>query len=184
MVARQLGREPMQLTAFSCPIVPSLMQPNCRILADKLKAEAQSAGIRVIVLANSWQDAELTPAALAELEAWWGSSFDRVIVLGPLPLFEALEERLLRWTAGKLSALSPSLDKQKAFLDALPSAGGASPAIRFVDVVAAFCNDRPSCSVLAGQPLMLDHDGHLTRYGADLLGQMLNEVVDVATVAL
>lgn len=164
MVLRMTGRNPMQMTLWGCSVVPSHMRPDCRLAADDLRAAAKGAGLKVVVLANLWQPFEATPEALVELELWWGEVFDTVVLVGPLPRFEALDERFLRWPRERVAKLTPDFELAEAFAAARRRVAGSELVV--IDATALFCGDRPGCSPLGEGPLMLDDWSHLSREGA------------------
>jgi peptidoglycan/LPS O-acetylase OafA/YrhL len=170
-VLRLTGRSPMQMSGWGCSIVPSEMRPECRIMADVLRKAAKASGIKAVILANEWQEAELTPEALVELELWWAEDFDTVVVVGPLPSFEGLEERLLLWPIAEIEKLVPDMSKVEAFAKARKRVAGSE--MQVIDAAGLFCADRPDCGVIAEWPLMQDESPHLTLAGATIYAQGL-----------
>ena len=164
MVLRLTGRSPMQMSGYGCSIVPSRMRPECRIMADKMRAAAKSAGIRTVILVNRWQKSETTPKALVELEIWWGEVFETVVLVGPLPRIPLLEEKVLRWPSERVAGLQPDFEAANDFAKARKRVSGSELVI--IDGAALFCGGRPGCSVMDPMPLMFDEAGHLTVDGA------------------
>jgi peptidoglycan/LPS O-acetylase OafA/YrhL len=164
MVLRLTGRNPMQMSMHGCSLVPSQMRPDCRMAADDLRAAAKAAGIDTVVLANLWQQAELTPSALVELEIWWHEAFETVVLVSPLPRYPALDERLLRWPKDKVAALPPDLSAADSFAAARKRTAGSD--LLIIDAASLFCGERPGCSPQGEGPLMLDGLAHLTPEGA------------------
>jgi peptidoglycan/LPS O-acetylase OafA/YrhL len=159
-VLRLAGLNPMQMTGWSCSAVPSLMRPECRLMAETMIAAAKEGGITAVILSNQWREEELSPEALVELEVFWSEYFDRVVVVGPLPSFEKLESRLVRWPREDVAKLDANMTFQEAFIEARNQVAGSE--IIHIDATAFFCADRPGCSVLGKGPLMRDESGHLT----------------------
>lgn len=173
MLLRTTGRNPMQMTGWGCAIVPSRMRPDCRDMADLFRAEAQAAGIDTVILVNLWQAAELTPAALVELEIWWGEVFSTIVLVGPLPRYQGLEEQLRRWPRDRVAAIMPDLSLHETFLRSRSRIDGSE--MLMIDAVALFCGDRPGCPPLGEGPLILDQLSHLSPEGARAYGKRLAE---------
>lgn len=150
----------MQISGWGCSPVPSMMRPECRRMADMLRAAAKRDGIQSLVISNRWQGKELTPEALVELEVFWAEDFDRIAIVGPLPSFPRLKPRLLRWQRDRLAALEPEYKNYESFLKARKRVAGSE--MIFIDATKLFCADRPGCSVFGKGPLMQDESGHLT----------------------
>ena len=166
MTLRMTGRNPMQLTGWHCAVVPSLMRPECRDMAEDLRTAAQKAGIKVVILANLWRPVELTPEALVELEIWWGEAFDKVVLVGPLPQFPYLDERLLRWPREQVAAIEPDLSLSETFDAARRRIKGSELiVINAAGVVLRFAV--ADCQPLGDGPLMQDESSHLSPEGAE-----------------
>ena len=172
MALRHAGVNPLQIGGASCPLLPGDLPPYCAALTAHLHAQTKAAGIRTILLANKFQDHELTPEYLGAVAEYWGAHYDRVVLFAPMPLFEGMRKRYLRGGAPALATQIPDLHATQAFGQAIAEAG-LEDRIEIIDTLALFCQDRPGCApVIADQPLLTD-SGHLSRHGADLLGQAL-----------
>jgi peptidoglycan/LPS O-acetylase OafA/YrhL len=172
MILRETGRSPMQMTGWGCSIVPSRMRPECRAMADDFIAAAKSEGVEVVMLANLWQRGEWQEASLQELVAFWTGHFEQVVLVGPLPDFVGLEERILRLDKATLAALQPSFDASQQFLATMATID--APGVTVIDPVPFYCADRPGCSVLSeGVPLSTDAWGHVSPHGAAIYARGL-----------
>ena len=173
MVLRLAGRNPMQMSAWACSVVPSRMRPDCRALAEKLRDAARADGIRTVMLVNQWQPSEITPETQVEMELWWGEAFDRIILVTPLPHVPKLQERWLRWPVDRVAAEQPDFSTVEAFARARTRIAGSE--VVLIDAAALFCGDRPGCSVHDDAPLMRDESPHLTVAGAMQMARRLQD---------
>jgi hypothetical protein len=101
---------------------------------------------------------------LVELELYWSEVFSTVVLVAPLPSFDALDERLLRWPRDAVGRLPARTVEIEAFAAARKRVDGS--ALRIIEAAPLFCGDRPGCSALGNGPLMLDAASHLTVEGA------------------
>lgn len=171
MVLHLTGRDPLQMTGSSCSIVPSLMRPDCRTLAEDFIAASRDQGVRTVMLANLWQAGELTEAAVFETLGFWSEAFETVVLVSPLPRFDDLEEKLLRLDRAALAALPPDHGNARDFEAALRRI--RMEGLMLIDATALFCADRTGCPVLRRGPLMRDRFTHLTAEGAAIYSQAL-----------
>lgn len=173
MVLREAGRDPMQMSAWGCSIVPSQMRPECRALADDFIAKAQADGVRTVVLVNLWQSGEVSTDAVFEALSFWSEAFGQVVLVAPLPRFDALDEKLLRLERSRVGAIMPDTSRALAFEAAMKRI--RMEGLWVIDAGAMFCADRAGCSPLGQGPLMLDRLSHLSPEGARVYARSLQD---------
>jgi peptidoglycan/LPS O-acetylase OafA/YrhL len=164
MVLRLTGRNPMQMTMWSCSLAPSLMRPECREAAEQLRTAAQEAGIDTVILVNRLVKSEVTPDRLVEIELYWSEVFPKIVLVSPLPEFENLGARLIRWPHERVRQIPADMAVPEAFTAARKKISGST--MQIIDAAALFCGDRPGCAPIGKGPLMDDALGHMTIEGA------------------
>ncbi|TAG16625.1 MAG: hypothetical protein EAZ40_12745, partial [Rhodobacterales bacterium] len=109
---------------------------------------------------------------LQELVTFWSGHFEKVVLIGPLPDFPKLDERILRFDKATIAALRPSFDASRRFLTVMAAID--TGAVTVIDPVPFYCADRPGCSVLSdGVPLSTDAWGHVSPHGAAIYARGL-----------
>ena len=164
MVLRLTGRNPMQLTMWGCSLAPSRMRPECREAAEQVRTAAREAGIETVILVNQWTKSESTPETLVEIEQYWSEVFPNMVLVSPLPRFENLTSRLIRWPHDRVRQIPANMEVAKAFFAARKRISGSS--MQVIDAAALFCGDRPGCAPIDKVPLMDDAGSHMTIEGA------------------
>ena len=165
------GRDALQLTGNGCSLAPSQMSPPCHQIADRFRAELARAGTTEVWLANRFNAAELETEIMTEMAAYWTLPGVKVTIFSPLPEFPAFEPKMIRYAwLGEVPDLRADTHSHNRFIQAdiqqiLTEAGMA-----MADSLPLFCADRPHCSPLAGEQMLMNDESHLSPEGAKLFG--------------
>jgi hypothetical protein len=128
-----------------------------------------------LILAAHWteQDVEVLPRTLD----WAAASGIRVILIGPLALYDTALPRLLAFSVQEHNSAYADYHRQDIrSMDEEIRQIAESRGIKYISLYKALC-DRGTCVVFAapGVPLQFD-DAHLTRDGSVLVAERLLEL--------
>ncbi len=170
---RANGLDALQLAGYNCSVTPSRMTPWCRRLAERFRAEVARERPRVVWLANHFTADELTPAALAELAAYWRIDGTDVRLLAPTPEFPRLVDVAVFAVQHRIPA---RIERDDRAHDLLRESAAVLDGLRIVETAGAFCALATGCLPAEDGRLLMTDSNHLTvegarRYGAALIRQ-------------
>lgn len=172
MALRLAGASVTHLGGAGCPALPSRTPPYCAALLQHFLSEALTTPHDYVVVANRFQDRELSTAYLQQVVDSWASQANQVLFFTAMPEFPGFGDAYARGPS-QAAALLPSEKLLERFDTAFD--GVDMPAnVQLIDTHALFCTigDTPCSPMRDGQPLLVDY-GHLSRFGATLFGAEL-----------
>ncbi len=168
---RRAGHDILQLTAAGCPLLPGDgPRPYCDANLEAFHAHAAQAGVRAVILANRYQPAELTPAALQAIVDYWTSRYDRVYLFSPAPLFQRFGVLVQIRPLADLARMHPDESLRREFLRNIAEVDLKGAIV--LDSYAYFCGTEPGCSPVGEGPLLVD-EGHMSPEGMTAFGRRL-----------
>lgn len=170
---RLAGYDILQLTSAGCPLLPGDgPRPFCDANLAAFHAHVAEAGVRTVVLANRYQPAELSPAALQEIIDYWTSRYDRVFLFGPAPLFQRFGVLVQIRPLADLAGLPVDEGPRRAFFESLAKVDLKGAIV--LDSFAYFCGADSGCTPVGKGPLLVD-EGHMSPEGMADFGRRLAE---------
>jgi hypothetical protein len=174
---RSAGLDVGQMTGAGCSLVPALMSGACRRQFDHIRQQAEAQNLRVLSLANRFDPAELTDAALEDMARYWALPGVELWFFTQLPEFANLtllrpRAQMLGQTlqADTLHADESISAQSEAYAERLAA---RLPAVRVINSRRMFCSIDPAagCTWRAYEQDLLVDGHHFTESGAAWFGQ-------------
>ena len=173
MAMRRAGIDVMQVSGASCPLVPRRQAPAyCGRLLELMHEKAAKYGIKSVVIANRMGEDETEEENILEVIKYWTGRYQRVIILTPMPARARFADIFVRFGPEAAANILPDMRYQERFLANIDSLD-LPPEVSVIRSDEAFCGNRPDCSPIIGDTLLLMDDDHLSVAGAELFGLSL-----------
>lgn len=92
LVLRSAGVDFMQIGGAHCPLLPGdTRNPYCNKILERFLSEAGHNMTDTVLLANRYDEKELTSEVLSRVFSFWGDRFDNVVFFSPMPEFPRLD---------------------------------------------------------------------------------------------
>jgi hypothetical protein len=162
-----------------CSLMPSKMKDTCREQFDFAKSWVSQPGndIAAIGLSERFKKDELNVEAFKEMVEYWTMPGKKLIIFTKMPRFKGLQQDVEARTDSGISSSKIKLDA--FFGDAAKSEKVAAEMGRLYNHVSVintrdlFCSLSTNCNWQKDGRSLLTDGGHLSRFGAQLLGERL-----------
>jgi hypothetical protein len=170
---RSAGIPVGNLGGAGCPLAPDPTRKPCMALMKMAMDLAQQGRIQGLVLAQRWNEKELTEGELSRIAEFWRQAGLPVLLFTPMPAYVQIRNLVPRYSLPGHSVDEISYDADLlSVAESSVTRFAQDDGLALINTREMFCGSRDGgCSAFVDrQPLLID-DEHLSSLGAKMMGQ-------------